>query len=219
MMRLANLSLILKFTFIKNSKCHVCVESKETRKSHKAAEARNLTPLELIYSDLCEMNGVLTQGDKRYFMTLIDDSTRFCYIYLLKSKDEALHYFKIYKAEVENQLERNIKRVRSDRGGEYFSNLFILFCEEHGIIHERTPPYSPQSNGVAERKNRTLTDLINAMLDTAGLFKEWWSEAILTACHVLNRVPTKNKEITSFEKWKKKRPNFHTYVHGVVWQK
>ena len=75
---------------------------------------------------------------------------------------------KIYKAEVENQLERKIKRVRSDRGGEYFSNLFTLFCEEYGIIYERTPPYSPQSNGVAERKNRTLTDLVNAMLDTAG---------------------------------------------------
>ena len=118
-------------------------------------------------------------------MTLIDDSTRFCYIYLLKSKDETLHYFKIYKAEVENQLERKIKKVRSDRGGEYFSNLFSLFCEEHGIIHERTPPYSPQSNGVAERKNRTLTDLVNAMLDTAGLSKEWCGEAILTACHVL----------------------------------
>jgi transposase InsO family protein len=128
-------------------------------------------------------------------MTLIDDSTRFCYIYLLKSKDEALHNFKIYKAEVENQLERKIKKVRLDRGGEYFLNLFTLFCEEHGIIHERTPPYSPQSDGVAERKNRTLTDLVNAMLDTAGLFKERWGEAILTTCHVLNRVPTKNKEI------------------------
>ena len=104
-------------------------------------------------------------------MILIDDNTRFCYIYLLKSKDEALHYFKIYKAEVENQLERKIKRVRSDHGGEYFSNLFTLFCEEHGIIHERTSPYSPQSNEVAERKNRTLTGLINAMLDTAGLSK------------------------------------------------
>ena len=80
----------------------------------------------------------------------------------------------INKAEVENQLERKIKRVRSDRGGEYFSNLFTLFCEEHGIIHERTPLYSSQSNGVAERKNRTLTDLVNAMLDTAGLSKEWW---------------------------------------------
>jgi transposase InsO family protein len=74
-----------------------------------------------------------------------------------------------YKAEVENQLERKIKRLRSDHGGEYFSG----FCVEHDIIHERTPPYSPQSNGVAERKNHTLTDLVNAMLETSGLSKEW----------------------------------------------
>jgi transposase InsO family protein len=117
----------------------------------------------------------------------------------LKSNDEALHYFKIYKAEVENQLDRKIKRVRSDRGGEYFSNIFTSFCEEYGIIHERTPPYSPHSNGVAKRKNRTLTDLVNAMLDIAELFKEWWGEAILTAYHVLNRIPTKNKKITTFD--------------------
>ena len=123
-------------------------------------ETRNLAPLELIHSDLCEMNGDLTKGGKKYFMTLIDDSTRYCHVYLLKSKDEALHFFKIYKAEVENQLDRKIKRLRSDRGGEYFSNEFDAFCAEHGIIHERTPPYSPQSNGVAERKNHTLTDLV-----------------------------------------------------------
>ena len=64
MMRLTNLSLIPKFTFVKNSKCHVCVESKQTRKPHKAAEARSLAPLELIHSDLCEMNGVLTKCGK-----------------------------------------------------------------------------------------------------------------------------------------------------------
>jgi transposase InsO family protein len=162
MARLANLSLISKCTVVKGSKCHICVESKQPCKHHKVAEARDLAPLELIYSDLCEMNGELTKGGKKYFMTLIDDCTRFCYIYLLKSKDEALHYFKIYKVEVENQLERKIKHVRTDRGEEYFSNLFTLLCEEHGIIHERMPPYSPQSNGVAERKNCTLTDLINA---------------------------------------------------------
>ena len=92
MMRLANLSLIPKFTFVKNSKCHICVESKQTRKSHKAAEARSLAHLELSHSYLCEINDVLTKGGKRYFMILIDDCTRFCYIYLLKSKDEALHY-------------------------------------------------------------------------------------------------------------------------------
>jgi hypothetical protein len=70
----------------------------------------------------------------------------------------------------------------------------------HSIIHGRTPPYSLQSNRIAERKNRTLTELVNAMLETAGLSKEWWGEAILTACHVLNRVPIKNKKITPFEK-------------------
>jgi transposase InsO family protein len=112
---------------------------------------------------------------------------------ILEIKDEALHYFKTYKAEVENQLKRKIKWLSSDRGGEYFSGDFSDFCVEHGIIHERTPPYSPQSNGVTERKNHTLTDLVNAMLETSGLSKEWWGEAILMACHVLNKVPTKNK--------------------------
>ena len=149
------------------------------------------------------MNGELTKGGKRYFMTFIDDCTRFCYVYLLKTKDEALHYFKIYKDEVENQLKRKIKWLRSNRGGEYFSSDFSEFSVEHGIIHERTPPY-PQFNRIAERKNHTQTELVNAMLETAGLSKEWWGEAILTACHVLNRVPTKNKETTPFEKWEKR---------------
>ena len=107
MMRLANFSLIPKFDVVKGSKCHACVQAKQPCKPHKAVkEVRNLAPLDLIHSDLCEMNGVLTKGGKRYFMTLIDDCTRFCYVYLLNTKDEALHYFKVYKAEVENQLEK-----------------------------------------------------------------------------------------------------------------
>nr|AAT58810.1 putative polyprotein [Oryza sativa Japonica Group] len=207
MSRLSSMCLIPKFSIVKGSKCHSCVQSKQPHKPHKAAEERNLAPLELLHSDLCEMNGVLTKGGKRYFMTLIDDATRFCYVYLLKTKDEALDYFKIYKAEVENQLDRKIKRLRSDRGGEFFSNEFDLFCEEHGIIHERTPPYSPESNGIAERKNRTLTDLVNAMLDTAGLPKAWWGEALLTSNHVLNRVPNRNKDKTPYEIWIGRKPS------------
>ena len=140
MTRLAGLNLIPKFNFVKGSKCHVCVESKQPLKPYKAVAARDLALLELIHSDLCGMNDELTKGDKRYFITFIDDCTRFCHMYLLKSKDEALNYFKIYKAEVENQLEKNIKRLRTDRGGEYFSNDFSKFCAEYGIIHERTPP-------------------------------------------------------------------------------
>jgi hypothetical protein len=143
MSRLAGLNLIPKFDVIKSSKCHVCVEAKQPPKPYKAAVARELAPLELIHSDICEMNKILTKGGKRYFITFIDDCTRFCYVYLMKTKDEALHYFKMNKAEVENQLEKKIKRLRSDRGGEYFSNDFSEFCVVHGIIHEGTPPYSP----------------------------------------------------------------------------
>jgi transposase InsO family protein len=153
------------------------------------------------------MNGELTKGGKRYFMTFIDDYTKFCYVYLLKTKDEELYYFKIYKAEVENKLEREVKWLRSNRGGEYFSSEFSEFCVKHEIIHERTPPCSPQSNEITETKNHTLTELVNTMLETAGLSKEWWGEAILTVCHVLNRVSTKNKEITTFEEWEKTRLN------------
>jgi hypothetical protein len=101
------------------------VQSKQPRKPHKAVEARNLAPLDLIHSNLCEMNGILTKGGKRYIIMFIDDSIRFCYVCLLKSKDEALHYFKIYKAKVENELERKIKRLRSDRGGEYVLSDFF----------------------------------------------------------------------------------------------
>ncbi len=76
-MWLANMTLIPKFTTVKSSKCQVCVQAKQPHKSYKTAEVRDLAPLELIHSDLCEMNGELTKGAKRYFMTLIDDSTRF----------------------------------------------------------------------------------------------------------------------------------------------
>jgi hypothetical protein len=151
-------------------------------------EEKSLAPLDLIHTDLCEMNGILTRAGKKYFILFIDDATRFCQLYLVKMKDEAL------------------KRVRSDRGGEYLSNEFGEFCAEHGIIHETTAPYSPPSNGVAERKNRTLTDLVNAMLDSSGLPKPWWGEAILTACFVLNRVPSAKGEVTPYEGWKGRKP-------------
>jgi hypothetical protein len=116
------------------------------------------------------MDGVFTKGDKIHFMT----SSRFCYVYLLKTKDEALDYFKFYKVEVENQLETKIKRLRSDHGGEFFPNVFDDFCAEHGIIHVRTSPYSHESIGIAERKSRMFTYLVNAMLGTYGLSKAWW---------------------------------------------
>ena len=120
--------------------------------------------LELIHSDVCDSNDVLTHGGKRYFITFIDDFSKYCYVYLINPKHEYFKKFKIYKSEVENQLERTIKILRYDRGGEYTSLEMNVFCETRGIIHEITPLYSSQSNGVAERKNRTLLDMVNVIV-------------------------------------------------------
>ena len=94
-------------------------------------------------------------------MTFIDDNSRYTYVYLLRSKNEAFDAFKRYKSEVENQKELKIKILRNDRGGEYFPDEFVNFCEEFGIIHQRTAPYTPQQNGLAERKNRTFEEMVN----------------------------------------------------------
>ncbi|KAL0368431.1 UNVERIFIED_CONTAM: Retrovirus-related Pol polyprotein from transposon TNT 1-94 [Sesamum calycinum] len=150
--RLVNLNLLPSFEIDAKHKCEICVEAKMAKVPFYSVE-RKTSPLELIHSDICELKFVQTRGGKKYFITFIDDCTRYCYVYLLRSKDEALEAFKLYKNEVENQLSKTIKAIRSDRGGEYGAQ-FEEFCSEFGIIYQRTAPYSPQSNGITERKNQ-----------------------------------------------------------------
>ncbi|XP_022853855.1 uncharacterized protein LOC111375283 [Olea europaea var. sylvestris] len=108
-------------------------------------------------SSRTDLKFIQTRGGKKYFITFINDCTRYCYVYLLRSKNEALEAFKQCKSEIENQLRKRIKVIRSDRGGEYGAP-FEEFCSVSGIIHQTTAPYSPQSNGIAERENRTLKE-------------------------------------------------------------
>ncbi|KAL2226878.1 UNVERIFIED_CONTAM: Retrovirus-related Pol polyprotein from transposon TNT 1-94 [Sesamum indicum] len=105
---------------------------------------------------------------------------------------------------IKPKLVKKLKKLRSDRGGEYESSKFNKYCQTFGIIHEETPPYSPSSNGMAERKNRTFKDMINSLLLTSGLPKYLWGEVLNTACHILNRAPLKHNTSTHFELWKAK---------------
>ncbi|GJZ25882.1 zinc finger, CCHC-type containing protein [Tanacetum coccineum] len=131
---------------------------------------------------------------------------QFCYVYLLHSKDEALDKFKVFKTEVELQQGSQIKRFRTDRGGEYMDTLYF---QSVGIIHETTAPYTPQQNGISERKNRVLKEMVNSMLSYSGLSQGFWGEAMLTACYLLNRVPNKRNRITPYELWTKRKPNLN----------
>ena len=128
--RLINMECLPKFKIDPNHKCEICVESKLIRTFFQSIE-RSSEPLELIHSDICGMKFIQTRGGKKYFLTLIDDCTRYCYVYLLRSKDEALEMFKHFKNEAENQLDRKIMVIRSDRGGDV-KNLLVIFV--HNMV-------------------------------------------------------------------------------------
>ncbi|GJY51077.1 retrovirus-related pol polyprotein from transposon TNT 1-94 [Tanacetum coccineum] len=209
---------LIKFNSIPNChidskyKCETCVEAKLTRTSFKSVK-RKTEPLDMIHTDICDLKSLPTKGGNKYFITFIDDCTKYCYFYLLKSKDEAIDKFVLYKTEVENQLGKKIKVVRSDRGGEYVAP-FAELCAKHGIRHEFTAPYSPQQNGIAERKNRTLKEMVTAMLISSGMSQDMWGEAILTATYLLNKIPRKEKEETPYELWMGRKPS---YQYLRVW--
>ena len=204
--KLINMKHIPNFQIDLKHKCETCVEAKLTRSSFQIIK-RYTQPLDLIHSDICDFKSIQTRGGNKYFITFIDDCTKYCYVYLLKSKDEALDKFILYKNEVENQLNRKIKELRSDRGGEYVVP-FMSLCEQSGIIHQVTAPYSPQSNGIAERKNRTLKEMMNAMLISSGLPQNMWGEAVLSANYLLNKIPRKQEDKTPYELWKGRAPSY-----------
>ena len=104
-------------------------------------------------------------------MNFIDDFCKYCYSYLLKTKDEVYNKFKIFKVEAKNQTKKKINILGFDYEGKYTSNEFAIFYEEHGIIHKVIAPYSSQSNGVAEQKNRTLLDIVNIIVINYGVSK------------------------------------------------
>ena len=131
MRRLINLNHIPTFQIDAKHKCETCVEAKLTRSSFQSVE-RHTEPLDLVHSDICDLKLLQTRGGNKYFITFVDDSTKYCYVYLLKSKDEGIEKFVPYKNKVENQMNKKIKVLRSDRGGEYESP-FVDFVLNMGL--------------------------------------------------------------------------------------
>nr|GFA36337.1 zinc finger, CCHC-type [Tanacetum cinerariifolium] len=161
---MSKMSLIPAFDMTHES-CKTCMLTKITRQPFKGVN-RESKVLDLIHSDLCDFHANPSLGHNKYVITFIDDASRYCYAYLLHAKHEALDKFKIYKQEVKLQRQDLIKVLCTDRGGEYYDPVYF---QSAGIIHQTTAPYTPQQNGVAERKNRTLKEMMNSMLSYSGL--------------------------------------------------
>ena len=171
--------------------CEPCLAGKQHRQPFpKQSSTRMTEPLSLVHSDLHGPLPVQTFSHCRYWISFIDDYSRFAHVFLLKNKSEALAAFKRYKALVENQLGCSIKALRDDKGGEYVSHEFDQLTWEAGISRQRTAPGTPQQNGVAERFNRTSEERITAMLADAGLPLQFWGEAMNAYMEVHNVCPT-----------------------------
>ena len=142
---------------------------------------------------------------------------------LIHEKSQSLNVFKAFKAEVENQLGNKIKAVKFDHGGEYYGRYngsgeqrprpFTKFLEECGIVPQYTMPGKPNMNGVADRRNRTLKDMVRSMISHSSLPESLWGEALKTASYILNRVPSKAVAKIPYELWTGKKPSIqHLHI-------
>ncbi|GAQ83662.1 putative retrotransposon protein [Klebsormidium nitens] len=187
--------------------CEDCVLGKQTRKPFPPSDRESSRPLELIHTDLCGTIPCKSAGGARYAVTFIDDFIRCGVVQLLQNKEQARRALEAYVNLVENQLGLKVKRIQSDRGGEYWNGEVKEFCAKTGIFHQKTNAYSSQENGVAEKLNRTLMDKVRPMLSESGLELKWWGEAILTANYVRNRTLTKKTGKTPYEMFFGKKPD------------
>ncbi|WVZ01111.1 hypothetical protein V8G54_027180 [Vigna mungo] len=177
---------------VPDKSCEVCIIAKQTRRPFKThLVMRSKERLEVVHSDVCGPMETPTLSGNRYFVTFVDEFSRMTWVFLIKLKSEALEVFKRYKNQVENESERQIKLLRTDGGGEYTSHEFKKYCSDQGIIHEITAPYTPQHNGLAERRNRTIMNMVRSLLKEKSITRELWGEAIATSVYLLNRCPTR----------------------------
>ena len=179
--------------------CESCLEGKIMKRPFNVKGYRAKDFLELVHSDVYGPMSIQARGGYKYFITFTDDYSRFVYVYLMKRKSEAFEKFKEFRAEVENQLGKCIKAIWSDHGGKCHLRDFKDYLTKNGIISQLTAPGIPQQNGVAERRNRTLLDLVRFMLSYSTLPICFWGYVLNTAMHLLNLVPTKSIPKTPIE--------------------
>lgn len=200
-------------------KCEGCLMSKQTRQSFPSqANFQANKVLELIHGDICGPISPSTPAGNRYFFLLVDDYSRKMWVYMLKQKSEAFSAFKKFKLIVENRVNQKIKIFRTDRGGEFCSNEFEKFCEDTGIQRHYTAPYTPQQNGVVERRNRTVAAMTRSFLKGAKLPPFMWGEAVRHSIYVLNRLPTRVlRGRTPYEAWTGSKPDlYHLKMFGSI---
>jgi hypothetical protein len=204
--RLHKDGLLSLFNFESFDTCKSCLSKKMTKAPFIGQSGRASGLLGLVYTDVCGPMSSVGRGGFQYCITFTDDFSRYGYIYLIRHKSESFEKFKEFQNEIQNQLGKTVKYLRSDCGGEYLSLEFSDHLKQCGIVPQLTPPEMPQWNGVFERRNRTLLAMVRSMMSQTDLPLSFWGYALETAAFTLNRVPTKSVERTPYEISTRKHP-------------
>ena len=170
--------------------CDACEYAKHTRTSYVSRGIRSVSPFVLVHSDVWTCPVVSVSGMK-YFVTFIDCYSRMTWIYLMRHKDEVFTCFEIFCSYVKTQFNVQVQVIRTDNGTEYINKPFAAFLSSQGILHQTSCPDTPPQNGVAERKNRHILEVARSLMFTMNVPKFLWSEAVMTATYLINRMPSK----------------------------
>ncbi|GJT26202.1 retrovirus-related pol polyprotein from transposon TNT 1-94 [Tanacetum coccineum] len=181
--------------------CVACQKGKQHKASCKAKLVSSIShTLQLLHMDLFGPTSIRSINHKTYCLVITDDFSRFSWTFFLRTKDETSAILKDFIRQIENQLNQKVKTIRCDNGTEFKNRDIIELCGLKGIKREYSNAKTPQQNGVAKRKNRTLIEAARTMLADSFLPNTFWAEAVSTACYVLNRVlVTKPHNKTPYE--------------------
>ena len=203
-----------KGSFQKNRLCDACQMGKQVKSSFKKKTHLSTSRvLELLHLDLFGPIQIMSVSGKKYSLVIVDDFSRYTWVEFLATKDETSGKLTALIRQLQTSKDVKVTRIRSDRGTEFTNQFVEKFCTEFGILHEYSAPRTPQQNGVAERRNRTLKEAARTMLAESKLPQRFWAEAINTACYTQNRcMINKQHEKTPYELWKGRKPNV-SYFH------
>ena len=204
-----------KLRFDDKMVCGACNQGKQVKVQHKKVpDVQASAPLDLIHMDLMGPMQKESIGGKKYVFVLVDDYTRFTWVRFIREKSETAESFKILALQLINER-GEIKKIRSDHGGEFENGVMMEFCEQKGISHQFAAPRTPQQNGVVERKNMTLQEMACAMIHGNKIPQRFWADALSTACYIVNMVYVrKGTTKTPYEMWNGRTRNlgyFHVF--------
>ncbi|WVZ54211.1 hypothetical protein U9M48_005048 [Paspalum notatum var. saurae] len=143
---------------------------------------------ELLHMDTVGPTRVASVSGKWYVLVVVDDFSRFSWVFFMEFKDEAFGFVRDLVLRLRNESHKAMRAIRSDNGGEFRNSRFENFCRDLGLEHQFSSPYTPPQNGVVERKNRTLVEMARTMLDEHRTPRRFWAEAVNTACYIANRI-------------------------------